>query len=207
MPFPNVQHVPSQQYQHPVDYAGTVPVSEHDLPPRMRQNVAQTFVYNNEIPVKIEMSANPPGPGGYPAQTAIRHGTTSSSDSGVDMTIPYQTSVWSQSPDSAKPLPNGQLELNVSRVSPEMSSQVSPHTPMVGQYQNGHAHTMEQSNGSGAYGQQHRLLVSPRGFKDEIGTDLVNGSAGGFATFDYTDHPYPSGGETEPFHYCVEARL
>ena len=208
MPLSNVQRIPPQKYHHPTDHAVNAPVSELDLPPRMCQNGAHHYASLNKVPIKVEVPANPPRPGDYQAQTTFRHGTTSSSDSGVDMTIPCQQPVWSASPDSAKPLANGQLEFKVQDVSPTtngISGQVSLSTPMVGRYQNGHLYSFEHPDGSGAYDEQHSFRISPQEFNNEFEADLMHGANGGFATYEYTDYPYHSGGEIKPPYSCIKA--
>ena len=137
----SVPHV----YQGQPDWAAQMPEQYlgHEMPPPVLP-LNTHLQHPHQVPIKAEDSFNHPSSGGPLGQYNIRHETTGSNDSGIDMTVPHSASSWSQSPDSALPLPNGQAGLSET---PMMAgngvlhwSQSAPQTPLSARPENGFAH-------------------------------------------------------------------
>ena len=129
-------------YQGQPDWTAPMPdpyLGQEMPPPVLPLNTH--LQYSHQTPIKTEESFNHPSSGGPLGQYTIRHETTGSNDSGIDMTVPHSASSWSQSPDSALPLPNGQAGLSET---PMMAgngvlpwTQSAPQTPASARPENG----------------------------------------------------------------------
>ena len=134
----DLQSISSQRHHDSIESMATGPLSEQNLPPRMRHSRVNRPSALDEVTIKAEAPTNPLDPGGFAAQPTFRHATTGSSDSGIDMTVPCQPPIWSQSPNPINHLANGQFGAPIQEAnldtSDTSSSYVSLNTPNAGLY-------------------------------------------------------------------------